>query len=288
MAAVDESMAGKIVLITGATQGIGRATAQALGRRGAELCLVVRDEARGNEVASAIGKETGKTPTVIVADLSLIDETKRAAAAFKSRFHRLDVLINNAGGIFPTRKVTKDGFEHTFALNHLGYFGLTCLLRPLLEMSAPARVINVSSAIHARGKIDFDDIGAERDYAGMKAYAQSKLANVFFTYELARRLAGTGVTANCLHPGVVRTGFGKGEPGWLRVLVKMGSPFMISEDEGAKTSIFLASSPDVEGVTGAYYVKCRRRSTTKVSYDADIAKKLWETSEAMTGILWQA
>lgn len=286
MAAADESMAGKIVLITGATQGIGRATAHALGRRGATLCLVARDEGRGNDVAAKISAETGREVALIVADLAKLVDVARAADEFAAKFGRLDVLVNNAGAIFPTRKLTDDGIERTFALNHLAYFGLTCRLRRLLEQSAPSRIVNVSSSLHAQGRIDFDDLHGERGYRGGKAYSQSKLANVLFTYELARRLAGSGVTANCLHPGVVRTGFGKNEPGLMSFFVKVAAPFLISEDEGAKTSIYLASSPEVDGVTGAYFVKCRRRPTSKLSYDAEVAKRLWEVSESMTGVSW--
>lgn len=287
MAESNDSMKGRSVVITGATQGIGRATAKALAERGAELCLIVRDKQRGNELQEALSQSTGKKPALVFADLASMNDIKRAASEIKDQLPKIDVLINNAGGIFPTRRLTHEGFEQTFALNHLGYFALTCLLRRQLETSTSARVINVSSSAHAAGNIYFDDITLERNYTALRAYAQSKLANVFFTYELARKLAGSGVTANCLHPGVVRTGFGKGEPGWFRVLVKIGAPFLLSEEEGAKTSIFLASSSDIEGVTGAYFVRCRRRSTAKVSYDAELAKKLWEMSESMTGIGWE-
>jgi NAD(P)-dependent dehydrogenase (short-subunit alcohol dehydrogenase family) len=286
MSGAKESMAGKIVLITGASQGIGKATALGLGRMGARLCLVVRDPEKGKAVAAQIAAEGNREVEVLCADLASQAEIRRIAAEFDARHERLDVLVNNAGAIFPTRKTTVDGIEQTFALNHLAYFMLTCLLRDKLKASAPSRVINVSSAAHGTGRIDFDDLGGERKYSLGKAYAQSKLANVLFTHELARRLVGTGVTANCLHPGVVSTGFGRAEPGWFKLAVRLLTPFMITEDKGAETSIYLASSPDVEGVTGAYFVKSKRRRSSKPSYDADLARRLWEVSEKMTGVRW--
>jgi NAD(P)-dependent dehydrogenase (short-subunit alcohol dehydrogenase family) len=286
MSGANESMAGKIVLITGASQGIGKATALGLGRMGARLCLVVRDPEKGKAVAAQIEAEGNRQVEVLCADLASQADIKRLAAEFDARHDRLDVLVNNAGAIFPTRKLTVDGIEQTFALNHLAYFMLTCLLRDKLKASAPARIINVSSAAHGSGRIDLDDLGGERSYGLMRAYAQSKLANVLFTYELARRLAGTGVTSNCLHPGVVSTGFGRAEEGWFKLVVRLVTPFMMNEDKGAETSIYLASSPEVEGVTGAYFVRRKRRRSSKLSYDAELARRLWEASEKMTGVRW--
>jgi NAD(P)-dependent dehydrogenase (short-subunit alcohol dehydrogenase family) len=281
-----DGMAGKIVLITGASQGIGRSTALALGSMGARLLLVVRDLEKGKLVADQIAASGNRDVTLLQADLARQADVRKLAAEVEREVPRIDVLLNNAGAIFPTRQTTEDGLERTFALNHLAYFMLTCLLRDRLKESVPARVINVSSEAHRSGRIDFDDLGGERKYSGGSAYARSKLANVLFTYELARRLAGSGVTANCLHPGVVATGFGQNEPGWFRVLVNLARPFMIAEDKGAQTSIYLASSPDVEGVTGAYWVKCKRRYSAKSSYDANLAARLWEVSEALTGVRW--
>ncbi|WP_136923699.1 SDR family oxidoreductase [Polyangium aurulentum] len=286
MSGSNGSMAGKIVLITGASRGIGKATAMGLGRMGARLCLVVRDLEKGKAVAAQIAARGNRDVEVLRADLASQADIKRVAAEFDERHDRLDVLINNAGALCSARKLTVDGIEHTFAVNHLAYFMLTCLLRDKLKASAPARIINVSSSAHARGRIDLDDLGKERKYGGMGAYSQSKLANVLFTYELARRLAGTGVTANCLHPGVVFTGFGGGEPGWLKLMTRLATPFMLSEEEGAETSIYLASSPEVEGVTGAYFVKSKRRQSSRLSYDAELSRKLWEASEKMTGVRW--
>lgn len=283
---VADSMGGRVVLITGATQGIGRAAALGLGRLGARLCLVARDEGKARAVADRIAAEGGEAPTVLVADLSSVAEVKRVAASFRERFDRLDVLVNNAGAIFPTRKMTSEGNEATFALNHLAYFTLTCELRRLLLSSRPSRVVNVASSMHNRARVDFADLHGEKSYGMMRAYGQSKLANILFTYELARRLAGTGVTVNCLHPGVVRTGFGLGEPGFLHFLVKISQPLMISEEKGAETIVYLASSPEVEGVTGGYFVRCRKRSSAKASYDADVARRLWEESERLTGSCW--
>jgi NAD(P)-dependent dehydrogenase (short-subunit alcohol dehydrogenase family) len=279
-------MAGKIVLITGASRGIGKATAMGLGRMGARLCLVVRDHEKGKAVAAQIAAEGNRDVTVMRADLASQADIRRVAAEFDERYDRIDVLLNNAGVMIPTRRLTVDGIEQTFAVNHLAYFMLTCLLRDKLKASAPARIINVSSSAHARGRIDLDDLGNERKFSRMRTYSQSKLANVLFTYELARRLAGTGVTANCLHPGVVFTGLGGGEPGWLQLVTRLVTPWMLSEEEGAGTSIHLASSSDVEGVTGAYFVKSKRRPSSRLSYDAELARKLWEASEKLTGVRW--
>src|SRR5450759_4886211 len=219
------------------------------------------------------------------ADMSSQAEVRRLAVEVLDAYRRLDVLVNNVGGFWATRHVTADGLEHTFAVNHLAAFLLTNLLLDRLKASAPARVVTVSSGAQSTGKIDFEDLQGERRYSGQKAYNQSKLANVMFTYELARRLEGTGVTATALHPGVVRTGFGAEDPSrFFKVLVPLWRPFMKTPQQGAATSIYLASSPKVEGVTGAYFAKGRPQTSNKAAYDESAAARLWRVSTDLVGI----
>lgn len=274
---------GKVCLITGASQGIGLAAAVEIARRDLTMVLVARDPDRGNAAVEEV-KSKSKNPNVelLLADLSSQASIRSLAEQFKAKHDRLHVLVNNAGGIFSERKLTPDGLETTFAVNHLAYFLLTDLLLDVLKASAPARIINVSSAAHTSGRIDFDDIQGERGYSAVRAYSQSKLANVLFTYELARRLEGTGVTANCLHPGVVATGFGKNTVGFFKVLVSALSPFMITAQKGARTTVYLATSPEVEGVTGKYFVKSKEARSGPISHDPAVARRLWELSERMT------
>jgi NAD(P)-dependent dehydrogenase (short-subunit alcohol dehydrogenase family) len=222
---------------------------------------------------------------VFEADLSAQAEVRRLAAEVKEVYPRLDVLVNNVGGSWAHRHVTADGLEHTFALNHLAPFLLTHELRDLLVASAPARVVTVSSGAQAMGRIDLDDLQGERSYSGQRAYNQSKLANVLFTYELARRLEGTGVTATVLHPGVVRTAFGREDTGrLLRLMFPLVTPFMKTPEQGAATSIYLASSPEVAGATGAYFANRRPKRSSKLSYDLDLARRLWDVSAELTGV----
>jgi NAD(P)-dependent dehydrogenase (short-subunit alcohol dehydrogenase family) len=280
-------LSGKTVLVTGATSGIGVPTATALARMGARTVIVARDRAKGEATAAQIKRETGNDAVeLLVADLSSLAEVRRLAAEFKAAHDRLHVLVNNAGAYNAGRSTTVDGYETTFAVDHLAYFLLTELLLDTLKASAPARVVNVSSAAHIGGHINFDDLQGARRYSGMRAYGQSKLANVLFTYELARRLAGSGVTANCLHPGVVRTNFGKSNGGFVggafAVFQAVGRPFFITPEKGAETTIHLAASPDVEGVTGAYFVKCRQHESNAESRDEAVAKRLWDVSEQLT------
>jgi len=279
-------MTGRTVLVTGGTDGIGRATALALASAGAAVTVVGRDPARTGSVVEELRRESGN-PQVegIAADLSSQAEVRRVAGAIVASRPRLDVLVNNVGGFWATRHTTADGLERTFALNHLAPFLLTHLLRPLLEASAPARVVTVSSGAQAMGRIDFDDLQGERRYRGQRAYNQSKLANVLFTYELARRLEGTGVTANALHPGVVRTRFGQEDASALfRVMLPVMRPLMLTPERGAETSVHLASSPDVAGVTGLYFAKKKPKRSNPVSYDAQVAGRLWDVSAQLTGV----
>ena len=217
--------------------------------------------------------------------MSVQTGVRRLAAQVRDTYPRLDVLVNNAGGFWAHRHVTADGLEHTFALNHLAPFLLTNLLLDRLTVSAPARIVTVSSGAHARGRIDFDDLQGVRNYSGQRAYSQSKLANVMFTYELARRLAGTGVTATVLHPGVVRTSFGaEDQAAYLAVMIGVARLFMKTPAQGAGTPVYLASSPQVEGITGRYFVNRKPKTSSKASYDTAAAARLWQVSAKLTGI----
>lgn len=273
-------MNGKICLVTGATFGIGRETALGLAHQGAQVVVVGRSESRTRTTVEYIKRESGKTHVEsFVADLSSTAEVRKLAAAFKAKYPRLDVLVNNAGGIFTERQVTVDGFERTWALNHLAYFTLTLELLDVLKASAPSRVVNVSSAMHLRGELDFDDTQGEKKFNGSDLYSQSKLANVLFTNALARRLEGTGVTVNALHPGVVATGFGHNNRGPVKWFFTLAKPFLISPGKGAATSLYLATSPDVEGVTGKYFAKCKEAKSSRTARDEAIQERLWALSE---------
>jgi len=270
------SMHGKTVLVTGATSGIGHVAARELARMGARTVLVSRNAEKCARSVEVIKKETGNTQLeFIAADLSTKAGVQEAAYEFKQRHTRLDVLLNNAGAMFMSRQVSYDGIEMTIALNHLNYFHLTVLLLDVLKASGSARVINVSSDAHRGGKMDFDDIQSEKNYSGFKAYSQSKLANVLFTYELARKLEGTKVTANALHPGFVDTGFGKNNGGLAKFAMVLLKPMQRKPEAGAQTSIYLASSPDVEGASGKYFTDSKAVPSDPASYDRAAAEKLW-------------
>jgi retinol dehydrogenase-14 len=279
-------MGEKVCLITGATSGIGRATAMGLANMGASVVMVGRNRGRGEAVMDEIKEKSGNdSVALMLADLSSQEEIRRLAHEFEEVNPRLDVLINNAGLFRSERITTADGLETTFAVNHLAYFLLTNLLLDVLEASAPSRIVNVSSGDHSNGTIDFDDLQGEKDYKGAKAYSQSKLANVLFTYELASRLEGTGVAVNCLHPGAgVRTNFGSGVSGVFGVMVRALRPLMLSPEKGAETSIYLASSPEVESVSGRYFVKKAEAHSSDVSHDERIARRLWEVSAELTNL----
>ena len=278
-------MQGQVCLVTGATAGIGLVTARELARKGAHVILVGRSSERCARAADEIHAAAGSSSVEwLVADLSSQAEVRRLAEDVHRRTSRLDVLVNNAGGIFVKRQESVDGIEMTFALNHLSYFLLTNLLRPLLEQSAPARVVSVSSEAHKGVSIEFGDVEGKKKFGGWHAYKQSKLANILFTLELVRRLHGTRVTANTLHPGFVRTSFLRqgGVTGWL--LRRAADLIAMSPDEGAKTSIYLASAPDVAQVTGQYFIKERAVESSRQSHDAAAALRLWRLSEEMTGL----
>ena len=278
-------MKNKTILITGASAGIGLQSAIGLAQQGANIVMVGRDEERTSQAVELVKKQTGN-PSVfyLLADLSSMQDVRRLAQEFKDKYQTLDVLLNNAGAIFLSRKVSVDGYEMTLALNHLNYFLLTNLLLDMLKAAPSARIVNVSSRAHYRGHINFDDLQSQHGYNGMRVYSMSKLMNVLFTYELARRLDGANVTANCLHPGFVASNFA-GNNGWI---VRTAMKFMsgrISVEEGAKCPIFLASSPDVQGITGKYFnYDTTETLSSEESYDQDIASRLWDVSEKMVAI----
>ena len=285
MADIDQPMATKICLVTGATSGIGKETALGLARQGATVVVAGRNDAKCRATVDQIKGQTGNSSIeYMLADLSSQKEVHGLAEEFKRRHQRLDVLVNNAGAIMLSRQQSVDGIEMTFALNHLSYFLLTNLLLDVLVASAPARIVNVSSSSHRRTRLNFDNLQLHRRYGGYRAYAKSKLANVLFSYELARRLEGSGVTVNALHPGLVATSFlsNNGKLGKLLCFF-MGLRGM-SASKGALTSIYLASSPEVEGVTGRFYEKSMEVRSSPGSYDESVAERLWQVSTEMTGV----
>jgi retinol dehydrogenase-14 len=280
----DGPLAGKTVLVTGGTSGIGKATALGLATMGARVAITGRNSRRTEDAAREIRAEGGQVD-VFVADLSAQSEVRRLAEEVLHTLVRIDVLVNNAGGYWNTRHETADGLERTFAVNHLAPFLLTHLLLDGLIQSAPARVVTVSSNAQAQGRIDFDDLQGLRAYSGARAYSQSKLANVLFSYELARRLHGTSVTANALHPGVVSTSFGAKDPATVqRVLIPFLRRFMKTPAEGAATSIHLASAPSLEQVSGAFFADSKPKTSSKLSYDQTTAARLWQVSSDLAGL----
>jgi NAD(P)-dependent dehydrogenase (short-subunit alcohol dehydrogenase family) len=277
-------LTGRRCVVTGATRGIGRATAEALARSGATLILMCRRGSDGEKVSRELARHGAEQPEVVTADLSSQSSVREAAARIRERHQVLHVLINNAGIFTRRRELTVDGFELQFAVNHLAYFLLTNLLLDPLMAGSPSRVINVSSGAHADAVLDFDDLQGERHYDGNEAYSRSKLANILFTYELARRLRGTGVTANCLHPGVIATKLLADYMGVPLAGGPLARTFGAKPEKGAETIVYLASSPEVEGVSGKYYVNKKPLASSRESYDEAAARRLWETSERLTGL----
>ncbi len=286
MPTVKSSMQGKICMVTGANSGIGKATALALAQMGATVVMVCRDRARGEQARSEITtKSRNNAVELLQADLSSQQSIRQLVETFQQHYTHLHVLINNAGAAFPGRRESVDGVEMTLAVNYLAPFLLTNLLLDVLKASAPARIVNVSSGSHKAGYIKLDNLQSKNPYRSMKVYGQAKLAVVLFTYELARRLEGTGVTVNCLHPGFVATHFGQRDAGpAFRLLVKVIGSFGTSPEKGAKTSIYLASSPEVEGVTGKYFVKSIPRRSAAISYDESLQRHLWEQSAKLVNV----
>ncbi len=278
-------MHGKVVVVTGATSGIGQVAAEQLAGQGARIVQVARDESRGEAALARLrARAPGAAHRVHYADLSRMAEAKRVAAEIASAEPRIDVLINNAGAVFSARRVTEDGLELTFALNHMAYFLLTHGLRERLVAGAPARVINTASDAHRRGRLDFDDLQSARDYRGLAAYRLSKLCNILYTRELARRWAGTGVTANSLHPGFVATRFGDQSGGLLSYGIRLAKLFGLSSEKGAETLVYLASSPEVATISGGYFYRCQLARPTRGAQDDAAARRLWAETERLAGV----
>lgn len=277
-------MENKVCVVTGANSGIGRVTARGLAEKGATVAMVCRSRQKGeialNEIRAVSRNDAVR---LFVADLSSQAEIRRLAGEIKARFPHVDVLVNNAGGINPTRSLTSDGLETTFAVNHLSYFLLTSLLLESLRASPGARIVNVSSEAHKYGTIGFDDLGLEKKFNTMKAYAQSKLANILFTYELTRRLNNGRITVNSLHPGAVSTNFGKNLRGIAGVFFRSFGFFMRTPEKGAETVLWLATASELNNVTGKYFLDKREIRSSKLSYDSGVAKRLWIVSAKLTG-----
>lgn len=282
----NKDMRGKRVALTGASRGIGRETALGLGRMGADLTLVVRDAERGRTVAEEVrALGGGGDVEVVVGDLSSLADVRRVAAEILAKHARIDVLVNNAGALLMDRQVTKDGYEATFATNHLAYFLLTKLLLDAVKKAPAGRIVNVASDAHTRGSLRFDDLMGEKKYVGWFAYSASKLANIAFTSELARQLEGTNVTANSLHPGVIASGFAHNNKGVVGFLAKLAAPFLMSSENGAKTTLFLATDPAVATTSGKYFAKSKPKAPSREARDPAVAKRLWSVSEELVGRL---
>lgn len=268
-------------LITGATDGIGRVTARELAKKGFDLILVGRSESKLSATKEEL-IDFGVKVNTELADLSLVKECDSLVKRVIGNYPTLDVLVNNAGAFFQNRELTEEGFEKTFALNHISYFVMAIGLLPLLQKSKQSRIVNVASAAHFGVTLDFQNLQGEGSYSGWVQYQRSKLMNIAFTYSLAKRISGSSVSANCLHPGFVRTNFGRNNAGFLKFLLVLSQQvFAISEEEGAKTSVFLASAPEVNAFSGLYYDKCRSVNSSKVSYDTGLQENLWSATESI-------
>ncbi|HEY1707635.1 MAG TPA: SDR family oxidoreductase [Rhizomicrobium sp.] len=280
-------MLGKTVVVTGGTSGIGEVAALALARKGARIVVVARDRARGEDTLARLRTANPTvSPSIHYADLSNIADMKRVANEIAAAEPRIDVLVNNAGAVFLARHESVDGLEMTFATNHMAYFVVTNLLLDRLKATGNARIVSTASDAHKAGKLDFDDLQAKKHYSVFGAYGTSKLENILFTRELAERLEGSGVTANCLHPGFVGTRFGQNnaKSGFLKFVAKTVMAFGLSPEDGARTIIYLASSPEVEGKSGGYYYKCKAIAPTAAAQSGADAKRLWEVSKEISGV----
>ena len=294
---MNQDMQGKVVVITGATSGIGKVAAENLARMGARIVQIARDRQRGDPALKNLQAcAPGVEHTIHYADLSRLSEMKRVASEIAGAEARIDVLINNAGALFGSHHVTEDGLELTFALNHLSYFVVTQGLLERLKASAPARIVNTASDAHEPATLDFDDLQSEKAYRGgfwqslryggpgFKVYGRSKLCNILFTRELARRLQGTGVTANCLHPGFVATRFADQSGGFMSFGIGVGKHFALTPEQGAETLVYLASSPEVAGMTGKYFHKCRPVNPSRAAQDDAAARRLWDETAKIAGM----
>ena len=274
---------GKYIMVTGANSGIGKATAAEIAHRGAHVIMVCRNRERGEAARKDIIAQTlSTTVDLMLADLTSLTDIKKLSGDYAKKYGKLHVLVNNAGGFFMKRHQTKEGIELTFSLNHLGYFRLTSLLLPVLKKSGNARIVNVSSDAHRYAPLDLEDLEMkEQKYRGFTAYSRSKIANILFTRELSRRLSGTGITVNAAHPGFVRSGFGKGNNTALNIMMGIaGFLFGVSPEKGARTSVYLATSDEVEGKSGGYYIDCKEAKPAEGALDDDAARILWEKSQA--------
>ena len=278
----DNHLQGKICLVTGSTSGIGKVTARELANRGATVVLVSRSRAKGEATQAEIKQATGNQHVeLLVADLSLLQDVRRLATEFQHTYPHLHLLVNNAGGAYPRRTLTSEGLEATLAVNYLAPFLLTELLLDTLKASAPARIVNVSSAQHSTVSLEFDNLQGEKKYANLRNYGQAKLALLLWTYELARRLEGTGVSVNALHPGVTATNFADGMIGPAAWAIKLLKPFLLTAEQGAQTTLYLATSPQVDQVTGKYFVKSHEKRSSSGSYDQTVGSRLWEVTEQL-------
>lgn len=281
---MEQTMQGKVCLVTGCSAGIGKVTARELARQGARVVMVCRNQARGEAAQAEIKAASGNDQVdLVLADLASLVEVRHAAARIRETYSRLHIVIHNAGGVNDVRRVTSDGLEATFVANYLAPFLLTQQLLDIIKASAPARIINVSSRAHQGGRIDFADLQGERRYGTWKAYGQAKLALLLFTYELARQLEGSDVTVNALHPGVIASHFDQGMGPAARFGWKLMSPFLSSVERGAETTLYLATSPEVEGQSGKYFAHCKELRSSRVSYDEAVRQRLWQVSQELLG-----
>jgi NAD(P)-dependent dehydrogenase (short-subunit alcohol dehydrogenase family) len=277
-------IAGKDCIVTGANSGIGKAVAKELARMGGRVTMVCRDQIKGNVAKKEIEDASGsKSVDLMLADLSSLQSVRTLASKYKENHDKLHILVNNAGLILGKRTLTVDGFETTYVVDYLSHFLLTSLLLDTLKASAPSRVVNITSDAHYNGRIDFEDLQGEKKYGAMKSYCQAKLAQVLFTYELAERLKGSGVSVNCVHPGSVRTHWGD-NAGALGIGIRLARPFLLSPERGAETPVYVATSPSLEGVTGKFFSKKTETRSSDESYDKDLSRKLWDISIKQTGL----
>jgi NAD(P)-dependent dehydrogenase (short-subunit alcohol dehydrogenase family) len=276
----------KIAIVTGATSGLGLESARALAARGYEVGVVARNPEKGHQALASIGRTATAAPALFLCDMADLSQVRTAAREIAARYPRIDVLVNNAGVINIKRRVTVDGHEETFAVNHLAHFLLTGLLLPSLLAAAPSRIIVVSSNAHLPFKLHLDDLMSERFYSAFPVYGRTKLANLYFTYELARRLERSGITVNAVHPGAVASDFSKNN-GWLaKTSMALGRPFFMSSAQAAETPVWMATAPEVGGTTGKYFYKLRQINSTRRSHDRQVGLELWRRSEALTGIAY--
>ena len=285
MSSTPGSLRGKTFVVTGANQGLGFESSRTFVRGGGDLVMVCRSREKGEAARSALEAEaTGGTVRLFLADVALKSECRRVCSEIVASTPRVDVLLNNAGVLATSHRKTSEGHEQTFATNHLGYYGMAIGLLPRLRDTPGARVVNVASIAHTGAKVDWQDLELETGFSPWRAYANSKLFNILFTHELAKRVGGMDITANCLHPGVVATGFARTDGGLTALLVRLAAPFLTAPEDGAKTSIFLCTSPEVASVTGEYFAACKPSRSRRMARSDELAARLWAASERATGL----